>query len=124
LTLAKSEKIKAYERGARLEKLAALYLQIKGYKILKIRYKTPMGEIDIVARRKNTLVFVEVKGRGQLTNALESVTLRNRARVEQAARHFIAAHPQFINFDMRFDAVVFAPPFTFRHLDNAWRARS
>lgn len=122
--MAKSEKIKAYERGARLEKFAALYLQIKGYKILKVRYKTPGGEIDVVARRKSALVFVEVKGRKDVSSALESVTVRNRLRVESAARFFIAAHPQFSGFDMRFDVVVFAPPFSFRHLDNAWRARS
>src|SRR5690606_36971853 len=118
------EKIEAYRRGHRLERLAALYLQLKGYKILKLRYKTPGGEIDMVARRKNSLVFVEVKGRGDMASALESVTMRNRARVEQAARYFIAAHPQFSGMDMRFDVVVFAPPFSFRHLDNAWRARS
>ena len=122
--MAKAERIKAYKKGAHLERLAALFLQLKGYKILKIRYKTPGGEIDIVARRKNRLVFVEVKGRESVAAAMESVTVRNRMRVEQAARHFIAAHPQFAGFDMRFDAVVFAPPFSFRHLDNAWRPRS
>jgi Holliday junction resolvase-like predicted endonuclease len=50
--------------------------------------------------------------------------VRNRLRVESAARFFIASHQQFSGFDMRFDVVVFAPPFSFRHLDNAWRARS
>ncbi len=122
--MASAERIRAYRKGARLEKLAAIYLRLKGYKILKTRYKTPSGEIDIIARRENTLIFVEVKGRGKIGAALESVTARNRFRVEQAVRHFIAAHPQFIVFDMRFDVVVFAPPFSFRHLDNAWRPRS
>lgn len=122
--MAKTERIEAYKKGARLEKLAAAYLRLKGYQILKIRYKSPVGEIDIVARRKNRLVFVEVKGRGEMTAALESVTRRNRERVEQAARHFLAAHPRYITFDMRFDVMVFVPPFVFRHLDNAWRPRS
>jgi putative endonuclease len=122
--MAKAEKIAAYKKGARLEKLAAFYLRAKGYQILKIRYKSSVGEIDIIARRKNQLVFVEVKGRGDLTSALDSVTRRNRARVEQAARHFLAVHPHYIAFDMRFDVVVFTPPFVFRHLDNAWRPRS
>lgn len=122
--MAKTEKMKAYEKGHAIERMAALYLQLKGYRILKMRYKTPIGEIDIVARRNNALAFVEVKGRRDMTSALESVTRRNRARVERAALHFIAVHPQFASFDMRFDVVVFAPPFSFRHLDNAWRARS
>lgn len=122
--MAKPEKLKAYKKGHAIERMAALYLQLKGYRILKIRYRTPMGEIDIIARRKNSLAFVEVKGRRDMTSALESVTRRNRARVERAALYFIAVHPQFASFDMRFDVVVFAPPFSFRHLDNAWRARS
>lgn len=120
----KNKRLAAYRKGARLEKLAALYLRLKGYKILKIRYKTPFGEIDIVACREKTLVFVEVKGRGKIGAALESVTPRNRMRVEQAVRYFIASHPYYISHDMRFDVVVFAPPFSFRHLDNAWRPRS
>jgi putative endonuclease len=122
--MAKAERLKAYKKGHSIERLAALYLTLKGYKILKTRYKTPVGEIDLIARRKNQIVFVEVKGRSEITAALEAVTPRNRARVEQAALHFIAAYPQFAGFDMRFDVVVFAPPFSFRHLDNAWRARS
>ncbi len=122
--MASAERIKAYKKGAQVERLAALYLRLKGYKILKMRYKTPVGEIDIVTRRKSALVFVEVKSRDEMFSALESVTVRNRNRVERAARYFIAAHPQFSGFDMRFDAVVFVPPFSFRHLDNAWRPRS
>lgn len=122
--MAKSRKIKAYERGHHIEALAAFCLRLKGYKILKSRYKTPGGEIDLVARRKNVLVFVEVKGRSEMQAALESVTARNQARVEQAARYFIAQHPQFSELDMRFDVVVFVPPFSLHHLDNAWAARS
>lgn len=122
--MAKSEKIKAYKKGHAVEALAALYLRLKGYKIIKMRFKTPGGEIDIIARRKNQIVFVEVKGRGEMQAALESVTVRNQSRVEKAARYFIAQHPQLAGFDMRFDAIVFAPPFSFQHLDNAWAARS
>jgi putative endonuclease len=115
---------KAYRHGHAIERAAAVFLRLKGYSILKMRYKTPMGEIDIIARRKNRLVFVEVKGRRDMVSALDSVTRRNRARVERAALHFVAAHPRYAGFDMRFDVVAFAPPFSFRHLDNAWRARS
>jgi putative endonuclease len=119
--MASAERIKAYKKGHAIERMAALYLTLKGYKILKTRYKTPSGEIDVIARRKNQIVFVEVKGRENIASALESVTLRNRMRVEQAARHFIAAYPRYAGFDMRFDVVVFSPPMSFLHLDNAWR---
>ncbi len=119
-----SARLKAYKKGARLERLAALYLTLKGYKIMAMRYKTPMGEIDIIAKRGNVLVFAEVKGRAQIGAAIESVHERNRARIEQAARHFTARHPQLAGHDMRFDILVFAPPFSFRHLDNAWQGRT
>lgn len=122
--MAKAERLKAYKKGMQVERLAALYLRLKGYKILTLRYKALGGEIDIIARRGNALVFVEVKSRGEMSAALESVTPRNRARVEQAVRHFIASHPVYADADMRFDVIVFAPPFSLRHLDNAWQARS
>ncbi len=118
------ERRKSYNKGLWLEKLAALYLVLKGYKILAMRYKTRAGEIDIVARRRKTLVFVEVKGRRDINEALESVHAKNRSRVEQAARHFLSRHQKFAQDDMRFDVILFAPPFSFRHLDNAWQARS
>lgn len=122
--MAKAERIKAYKKGHAIERLAAAWLVLKGYKIIAMRYKTQLGEIDIIARRRNQLVFVEVKGRAAMSDALESVHGRNRMRVENAARHFIASNPRFMAMDMRFDVIAYAPPFSFRHLDNAWRARS
>ncbi|MGB4057738.1 MAG: YraN family protein [Alphaproteobacteria bacterium] len=122
--MSNADRIKAHKKGFMLERIAALYLQVKGYKILKMRYKTPVGEIDIVARRKNSLVFVEVKGRKKMSEAIGAVTLRNQRRVARAALHFIAAHPQVAGLDIRFDVMAFSPPFSVQHLDNAWRAGS
>lgn len=119
-----AQRQKAYRKGVWLESLAAFYLMVKGYRILSVRYKAPGGEIDVVARKRNSVVFAEVKGRNTLASAIESVSFRNQNRVEHAARHFLSRHPELADCDLRFDIVAFAPPFHFRHLDNAWLARS
>ncbi len=97
-----------------------LILRVKGYRILAQRYKTPVGEIDIVARRGKALVFVEVKYRGSLQAALECLTPSMKGRIVKAARHFIAAYPGYNDYAMRFDLIAVAGIFSFRHLDNAW----
>ncbi len=114
-----AHKKKTYTRGIRAEKLAALWLQIKGYKILERRYKTPVGEIDLIVRRGNMIAFIEVKARNTQTQALESLTPRMRGRIERAASHYISHH-DCQGADMRFDLVTVTPPFLIQHLDNAW----
>jgi putative endonuclease len=120
----KAEKIKTYERGLQAENRVALYLRLKGYRILRKRYKTPVGEIDILAFKNRTLVAVEVKARGAESDALEAVTFKNRARVTRALEHFLSANPRFGHSGLRFDVVTYRAPFRFRHLDNAWLAGS
>lgn len=120
----KSKKLKSYRDGHRAEKMAALLLRLKGYKILETRYKTPVGEIDLIARRGRALVFVEVKLRNNEMAALEAVTPKNQSRVAQASQHYLSRHPEYAGFNMRFDIVVMAWPFFWRHLDNAWQAHT
>ena len=117
-------KIKAYCKGLWAEFLAAWLLRLKGWRILTQRYKCRYGEIDIIARRGNHLIFVEVKARRKAVDALESVTVKNRVRVERAAQWFISQNPDYAGYDMRFDVVTFVAPFLLSHLDNAWRPRS
>lgn len=119
-----NKKTRAYKRGLWAEALAALYLRCRGYRVLARRYKTPLGEIDLIARRKDTIIIVEVKTRGLMDSALESVDERSRGRIERAARHFIAANPRYADYNVRFDIIAFAPPFALRHLDNAWQAHT
>lgn len=64
------ERQRAERRGRRAEKIAAWFLRAKGYAVLARRYKTPVGEIDLVARRGRTLAFVEVKARKEGEAAL------------------------------------------------------
>lgn len=111
----------AYKLGLLAEQCAAWGLRLRGYRVLARRYKTPVGEIDLVARRGKTVIFIEVKARRDLSTALQSVTPRMQNRIIRAANYFIAQHRGLSDFDMRFDLVAIAPPFYWRHLDNAWQ---
>src|SRR5688572_7094159 len=79
------ERVAAFRVGISAESRAAAYLIAKGYRILVRRFRTPVGEIDIVARRRKVLVFVEVKARNRLDDAAEAVTDRSKLRIVAAA---------------------------------------
>ncbi|MEZ5787442.1 MAG: YraN family protein [Xanthobacteraceae bacterium] len=108
--------------GISAESRAALLLLAKGYRILARRYKTPVGEIDIVARRGGTLVFVEVKARDSFDAAAEAVTPRQQARIIDAAQYWLAAYAKAAECPMRFDAVLVVPGKLPRHLKSAFDA--
>lgn len=117
-----SKKRTTYQFGLFAETLAALFLMAKGYKILARRYKTPVGEIDLIAKRGGTVAFIEVKARGNLAAALECVTPSMKSRIGRAGLYFLSSNPKLAACGMRFDLVALAPPFYIRHLDNAWQA--
>ena len=111
----------SYRKGIIAERFAVMFLRAKGYKILAQRFKTRYGEIDIVARHKDIIVFIEVKARKAENDALESVTHKMKSRIERAAQLYIAQHKAAQGMGVRFDFIALSPPFFFRHLDNAWR---
>lgn len=111
-----------YQNGLWAERRSVWILRLKGYRILEQRYKTPVGEIDIIARRGRVIAFVEVKYRDQAAAALESLTPHMRGRIVRAARHFLAAYPDYNDYVLRFDLMALWGFLSFRHLDNAWPA--
>jgi putative endonuclease len=119
---ASPERIAAFQTGLSAEARAAAYLMAKGYRILARRFRTPHGEIDIVARRRNLLTFVEVKARATLDDAAFAVTPRQQARIINAAQAWLVAHPEHAEFEMRFDAMLIAPRRLPRHLLAAFDA--
>jgi putative endonuclease len=114
----------AFRLGLSAESRAAAYLIAKGYRIVARRWRSPVGEIDIVARRRSTLVFVEVKARATFDDAAEAVVPRQRRRIIGAAEAWLASHPDDANCDMRFDAVLVAPGKMPRHIVAAFDASS
>ena len=110
--------------GLSAESRAAALLLAKGYRIAARRFRTPHGEIDIVAKRRNLLAFVEVKARSTLDDAAFAVTPRQQARIVDAAQAWLVAHPEHAEFELRFDAVLIAPRHLPRHLIAAFDASS
>ena len=93
-------------RGEAAESLAADFLQRRGLVILERNYRCRFGEIDLVARSGELLVFVEVRARRSeaFGGAAGSITAAKRRRLVAAARHYIATHR--VDRACRFDVVL------------------
>jgi len=101
---------------------AAAFLVAKGFRILARRWRSPVGEIDIIARRRTLLVFVEVKARERFDDAAWSVTDRQRLRIAAAAEAWLARYADSRIRDIRFDAILVAPGRIPRHITSAFEA--
>ena len=110
----------AFRTGLSAESRAAALLIAKGFRILARRWKSPAGELDIVARRRSLLVFVEVKARERLDDAAWSVTGRQRARIAAAAEAWLATYGDKNIRDIRFDAMLVAPGRMPQHIPAAF----
>ena len=84
--IAAPERVAAFRTGLSAESRAAAFLMAKGYRILAKRFRTPYGEIDLVARKRNLIAFIEVKARASLDDAAYAVTPRQQARIIDAAQ--------------------------------------
>jgi len=115
----------AQRRGKTAERVAALWLGLKGYGILAKGLKSGRGsgagEVDLVARRGELVAFVEVKRRATLDQAIESLTPFQRQRIQRAAAAFLARRPELAGCGVRFDMVLIAPWRLPRHVPDAWR---
>jgi putative endonuclease len=116
------ERVAAFGLGLSAESRAAAYLVAKGYRIAARRFRSPVGEVDIVARRGRVLVFVEVKARATLDAAAESLQTRQQRRIAAAAAAWLSLNPHDIDKDVRFDAVLVAPGKIPRHIPAAFEA--
>ena len=112
---------KRSERAGRwAENIAAWYLRARFFSILDQRYKSPGGEIDIIARRGDLIVFVEVKMRKNASRMAEALQAVNQRRIIRAAYFYLAQNPDFADKTLRFD-VLFLAPFTWpTHLMGAF----
>lgn len=111
----------ANQRGARAERNAALLLRLKGFRILARRYRAPVGEIDLLAKRGRMLVGVEVKARQDRESAAFSISPRQQQRIARAMEHFLAANPKYSEHQIRFDAILATPGRLPQHIPDAWR---
>lgn len=119
-----TEKLKrqvAYEKGRKAEDQAVTLLARRGYEILSRRYRSPGGEIDLVADNGRHLAFVEVKARRRLDDAAWSVTPRQQRRIADAAGYWLQSFPEYQHRDMTFDAVLIASADTTEYISDAFR---
>jgi putative endonuclease len=119
---AAAARVNAERRGRRAEVLALWLLRAKGYRLIARRFRTPVGEIDLIMRRRRVVAFVEVKHRPGETEGLDAVTAGSRKRIARAADYWLAGHPDAVGLDLRFDIVVARPRRLPRHYPGVFDA--
>ncbi|MDB5661808.1 MAG: YraN family protein [Sphingomonas bacterium] len=109
----------AERRGRIAETGAAWWLRLRGWQILDRRVRTPVGEVDLIARKGTLIAFVEVKSRATDAELDYAIDARRLARVAAAAEYLSHkyAGPQD---DIRIDVILIAPGRRLRHIENAW----
>ncbi len=108
------------KRGARGETLATWFLRLKGYRILGRNVRTPLGEIDIVAKRGDVIAIVEVKARPTLRDAMDAVTPTAQRRIANAADLWLAKRRDADKLSIRFDIIAMVGRRWPIHIQNAW----
>ncbi len=110
---------RAERGGRRAEVIASFWLRLHGWRILARRARTPVGEVDLVAKRGRTLLFVEVKARATVDEADRSLDHFRLRRIAAAAE---ALAPRYgkPGDDIRIDAIFIVPGRLPRHVPNVW----
>ena len=112
---------KTYYKGIFAEFVASWVLRLKGYRILHKRYKNKCGEIDLIAQRRNLLIFVEVKYRPLVRDGFEAIQSPQRRRIENASQIYLTSCIMK-SVRIRFDAIVVSGYGAVTHMEAAWRS--
>jgi putative endonuclease len=115
---------KAYRLGHSSEWLAAAALMLKGFRIVARRYRTKLGEIDLIARRGDLVLIVEVKARKTLMEAMEAIAYESERRIEGAADLWLTRQRDFAKLSVRFDMVAVLPWRWPVHVENIFHGRN
>jgi len=110
---------RAERRGRVGETAAAWWLRLKGWRILARRVRTPVGEVDLIARKGNLISFVEVKRRATEAELDFAIDQRRLSRVAAAAEYLAPRYMQ-AGDDIRIDVILIARGIALRHIENAW----
>lgn len=100
---------RAERRGHLAELIAAAFLLLKGYRIQALRYRTPLGEIDIIARKADLAVFIEVKSRSDRRTAIDAVGFETQRRIRAASDIWLARQSDATSLSSRFDIIAVSP---------------
>jgi len=109
-------------QGNHYENLAAQWLQDRGMHLLAQNFRGKTGEIDIIARDREHLVFFEVRARSNrnYSTAAGSVDRRKQQRIMRTAQLFLQRHPELARLPCRFDVIAFEPRQSGIHLEIRW----
>jgi putative endonuclease len=110
----------AHNHGHRAENIALWYLRLKGYRLLARRFKTPVGEVDLIMSKADTTVFIEVKARQTVDQSLFAVTPFQSRRIAQAAAWYTARDTKAATGFQRFDIVAIPSYLWPTHIKNAF----
>ena len=115
---------KAFHLGMEAEKRAGDHLRLLGFELLEHRYKTKYGEIDLIIRRENLIVFVEVKARQSIEEGAYSITPKAQKRIAESALLWIAENSENLgpNIDFRFDVAIMTPDNHITLIESAFEA--
>nr|WP_304655452.1 YraN family protein [Neorhizobium galegae] len=116
----KVERQKAQRWGHVSEYLAALYLLVKGYRVLAIRYRTRLGEIDLIVRKGDLVAFVEVKARIAEQEAIDAVGYATQNRIRAASDVWLSKRQDAARLSRRYDVIAVLPGRLPRHFANAF----
>lgn len=110
-----------YERGIHAEASAKIYLEKKGFSLIKARYRTPFGEIDLLMHDGDVIVAIEVKYRKHAADSFDCLKARQQKRIENALLFY--THENGLNSPLlRLDVVLLSPGKQITHIENAWQA--
>jgi putative endonuclease len=110
----------AHDHGHRAETIALWFLRLKGYRLLARRYKSPVGEIDLIMRRGRTTVYIEVKARALVDDSLFAVTPSQSRRISAAANYYASRDAKVAEGFQRFDIVAVPSYLWPTHIKNAF----
>jgi putative endonuclease len=114
----------AERRGHRGEWLAAWYLRFKGYRIVAKRFKTKTGEVDIIARKRDLIIMVEVKARPTVLEAMDAITATAQRRIEAAGDIWLARQKDFARLSVRYDLIAILPQKWPVHVERLFDGRN
>jgi putative endonuclease len=115
-----ASRIRAERHGRFSEYLAALFLLTRGYRLMAFRYRTKVGEVDIVARRGDLVAFVEVKARRELMAGVDAVGFTSQSRIRAAGDQWLRHQPDAANLSYRYDIIVVQPWRWPRHFPDSF----
>jgi putative endonuclease len=103
-----------YNYGLFAEYYMIFQLYIRGYRILARRYRSSVGEIDIIAKKNKNLIAFEVKARKNEEFTTELVSKKQRRRIENAMNVFLAKNAIYIDYNILFGIIFFKNVFKFK----------